>query len=36
LTVTATFDGQPLPALTATTEAVTVNGQIDPAAFKKP
>jgi hypothetical protein len=33
---TATFDGQPFPALTTTSEAVTVNGQIDPSAFKKP
>ncbi|MEN3328746.1 MAG: hypothetical protein V7638_3553 [Acidobacteriota bacterium] len=33
---TATFDGQPFPALTATSEAVTVNAQIDPSAFKKP
>ena len=33
---TATFDGQPFPALSATTEAITVNGQIDPSAFKKP
>jgi YHS domain-containing protein len=34
--VTATFDGQPLPALSATIETTTVNGQIDPASFKKP
>ena len=33
---TATFDGQPFPALSATAEAITVNGQIDPSAFKKP
>jgi len=33
---TATFDGQPLPALSATTEAITINGQIDPSSFKKP
>jgi len=33
---TATFDGQPFPALSATSEAITVNGQIDPSAFKKP
>jgi hypothetical protein len=34
--MTATFDGQPFPALSATVEAITVNGQIDPATFKKP
>lgn len=33
---TATFDGQPLPPLTATAEAITINGQIDPSIFKKP
>ena len=33
---TATFDGQPYPALSATIEAITVNGQIDPSTFKKP
>lgn len=33
---TATFDGQPLPALSATIETITINGQIDPASFKKP
>jgi YHS domain-containing protein len=33
---TATFDGQPFPALSATTEAITVNSQIDPSSFKKP
>ena len=33
---TATFDGQPFPALSAMSEAITVNGQIDPSAFKKP
>ena len=33
---TATFDGQPFPALTATVEAVAVNSQIDPSSFKKP
>jgi len=33
---TATFDGQPLPALSATTEALTINGQVDPSTFKKP
>jgi YHS domain-containing protein len=34
--ITATFDGQPFPALSATIEAITVNGQIDPSNFKKP
>lgn len=34
--VVATFDGKPLPALSATIETTTVNGQIDPASFKKP
>ncbi|HKR58501.1 MAG TPA: hypothetical protein VJS64_02110, partial [Pyrinomonadaceae bacterium] len=33
---TATFDGQPFPALSTTIEALTINGQIDPASFKKP
>jgi YHS domain-containing protein len=33
---TATFDGQPFPALSATVEALTINGQIDPSSFKKP
>jgi len=33
---TATFDGQPFPALSGTIEALTVNGQIDPSSFKKP
>ncbi|HKG60792.1 MAG TPA: hypothetical protein VKB05_13615 [Pyrinomonadaceae bacterium] len=33
---TATFDGQPFPALSATSEAITVNAKIDPSAFKKP
>ena len=33
---TATFDGQAFPALSATTEALTVNGPIDPSSFKKP
>jgi YHS domain-containing protein len=33
---TATFDDQPLPARSGTIETVTVNGQIDPATFKKP
>lgn len=34
--IVATFDGQPLPALSATVEAVTLNGQIDVSSFKKP
>jgi hypothetical protein len=33
---TATFDGQPFPALSATIEAITINAQIDPSSFKKP
>ena len=33
---TATFDGQPLPPLTATIEAIKINGEIDPSSFKKP
>ena len=33
---TATFNGEPFPALSATVEALTINGQIDPASFKKP
>jgi len=33
---TATFDGQPFPALSTTSEVITINGQIDPSAFKKP
>ena len=33
---TATFDGQPFPALSATIEALTINAQIDPSTFKKP
>lgn len=32
---TATFDGQPFPALSATVEAIKINGQIDPSIFKK-
>ena len=32
----ATFDGQPFPALSATAEAITINGQIDASSFKKP
>ena len=31
----ATFDGQPFPALSATIETATINGQFDPASFKK-
>lgn len=34
--MTATFDGQPFPALSTTVEALTINAQIDPSAFKKP
>ena len=33
---TATFDGQPFPALSATIEAITINSQLDPSSFKKP
>jgi len=33
---TATFDGQPFPALSATVESIAINSQIDPASFKKP
>jgi len=33
---TATFDGQPLPSLSATIEAIKINSQIDPSSFKKP
>ena len=33
---TATFAGQPFPALSTTVEAITINGQIDPSSFKKP
>jgi YHS domain-containing protein len=33
---TATFNGEPFPALSGTVEALTVNGQIDPASFNKP
>ena len=33
---TATFDGQPLASLSATIEAITINGKIDPSSFKKP
>jgi hypothetical protein len=34
--IDASFDGQPYPAQSATIEATTINGQIDPANFKKP
>ena len=34
--ITAKFDGQPYPALSATVEATTLNGKVDPASFKKP
>ena len=33
---TATFDGQPFPALSGTIEAIAINGQVDPSSFKKP
>lgn len=33
---TATFDGQPFPALSATIEATSINAQIDPSIFNKP
>lgn len=32
----ATFDGQAYPALSATIEAATINGEIDANSFKKP
>ena len=32
----ATFDGQPFPALSATVETTTINGQIDASSFQKP
>ena len=32
----ATFDGQPFPAGSATIDAITINGPIDPSSFKKP
>jgi hypothetical protein len=32
----ATFDGQPFPALSATIEVATINGQVDPTSFKAP
>lgn len=34
--ISATFDGQPFPALSATVDALTLNGQIDASSFKKP
>jgi YHS domain-containing protein len=34
--LTATFEGQPFPPLSATVEAITINGQIDAGSFKKP
>ena len=34
--ITATFDGQPLPPQSATIESITLNGQVDPATFKRP
>lgn len=34
--ITATFDGQPLPPQSATIESITINGQVDPASFKRP
>ena len=33
---TATLRGEPVPALSTTVEAVTINGRIDPATFQKP
>jgi len=33
---TATFDGQPFPPLSATAQAITINGKVDPSSFKKP
>jgi YHS domain-containing protein len=33
---TATFDGEAFPALSATVEALAINGQIDAASFKRP
>ena len=32
----ATFDGQPYPALSATIETATINGEVDANSFKKP
>ena len=34
--ITATFDGQPFPALSATIEDLKINAAIDPSSFKKP
>jgi len=34
--IAATFDGQPLPPQSATIESITINGQVDPANFKRP
>jgi YHS domain-containing protein len=34
--VSATFDGKPFPAVSATTEAIAINGQVNPASFKRP
>lgn len=34
--ISATFDGQALPALSGTIETATINGQIDANSFKKP
>jgi YHS domain-containing protein len=34
--ISATFAGQPYPALSATIEAATINGQIDAGTFRKP
>lgn len=34
--ISATFDGQAFPALSATIETATINGQIDASSFKKP
>lgn len=33
---TATFNGEPFPALSATIESMTINGPVDPSTFKKP
>ena len=32
----ATFNGETFPALTATVEAATINGEVDASSFKKP
>jgi hypothetical protein len=34
--INATFDGQAFPALSATIESATINGEIDASSFKKP